>query len=50
MLALSGDTGAKPLIARHKDRVIEVEVATDSIFEDFDEPQDLKRLGPNFDA
>jgi molybdenum cofactor cytidylyltransferase len=50
MLALSGDTGAKPLIARHKDRVIEVEVVTDSIFEDFDEPQDLKRLGPNFDA
>jgi molybdenum cofactor cytidylyltransferase len=50
MLALSGDIGAKPLLARHEDRIIEVAVATDSIFEDFDEPQDLTRLGPKLDA
>jgi molybdenum cofactor cytidylyltransferase len=44
MMAIDGDSGAKPLIARHGDRVIEVEVATDSIFEDVDAPADLTRF------
>jgi molybdenum cofactor cytidylyltransferase len=44
MMRLTGDTGAKPLMARHQARLIEVEVATDSIFEDVDAPEDLARL------
>ncbi|HSA67375.1 MAG TPA: nucleotidyltransferase family protein [Methyloceanibacter sp.] len=44
MMQLHGDTGAKPLVARHEARLIEVEVATDSIFEDVDAPEDLERL------
>jgi molybdenum cofactor cytidylyltransferase len=44
MMRLTGDTGAKPLMARHKAQSIEVEVATDSIFEDVDAPEDLERL------
>ena len=44
MMALTGDAGAKPLMARHANRLIEVEVATDSIFEDVDSPADLARL------
>ena len=45
MMRLAGDTGAKPFLSRHEDRLIEVEVESDSIFEDFDEPADLARLG-----
>jgi CTP:molybdopterin cytidylyltransferase MocA len=41
---LTGDTGAKPLLARHEAQLIEVEVATDGIFDDVDTPQDLARL------
>lgn len=44
MMRLTGDTGAKPLMARHEAQLIEVEVATDSIFEDVDVPEDLARL------
>ena len=44
MMQLTGDSGAKPLMARHETRLIEVEVATDSIFEDVDAPEDLARL------
>ena len=44
MMALIGDAGAKPLMARHANRLIEVEGATDSIFEDVDSPADLERL------
>jgi molybdenum cofactor cytidylyltransferase len=44
MMRLTGDTGAKPLMARHEARLIEVEVATDSIFDDMDAPEDLARL------
>jgi molybdenum cofactor cytidylyltransferase len=50
MMTLSGDIGAKPLLARHKDHLIEVEVATDSIFEDIDALPDLERLRPKLDA
>jgi molybdenum cofactor cytidylyltransferase len=44
MMAIDGDRGAKPLIARHADSVIEVEVATDGIFGDVDAPSDLARF------
>jgi molybdenum cofactor cytidylyltransferase len=44
MMALTGDFGAKPLMARHRAQIIEVEVATDSIFHDVDAPEDLARI------
>jgi molybdenum cofactor cytidylyltransferase len=44
MMQLTGDSGAKPLMARHEAHLIAVEVATDSIFEDVDAPEDLARL------
>jgi len=43
MMTLTGDVGAKPLMARHQEHVIEVDVATDSIFADIDVPADLTR-------
>ena len=43
MMQLTGDSGAKPLMARHEARLVEVEVATDAIFEDVDAPEDLAR-------
>lgn len=47
MMALTGDTGAKPLLARHREHVVEVAVATMSIFQDIDAPADLTRLAPS---
>jgi molybdenum cofactor cytidylyltransferase len=44
MMELTGDFGAKPLMARHEEQLIEVEVATDSIFHDIDAPENLARL------
>jgi molybdenum cofactor cytidylyltransferase len=44
MMELTGDTGAKPLLARHEAHLVEVEVTTDSIFKDVDAPEDLARL------
>jgi molybdenum cofactor cytidylyltransferase len=44
MMQLAGDKGAKPLMAQHQAQLIEVEVATDSIFEDVDAPEDLARI------
>ncbi len=44
MMQLTGDSGAKPLMARHEAKLIDVEVATDSIFHDVDAPEDLARL------
>ena len=44
MMALTGDIGAKPLLARHAERVIEVPVGSDGIFADVDTPSDLARL------
>jgi molybdenum cofactor cytidylyltransferase len=41
---LTGDRGAKPLMAQHEGNLIEVEVATDSIFHDIDAPEDLTRI------
>ncbi len=39
--ALSGDIGAKPLLARHKSEVLGVDVGTDAIHMDIDAPTDL---------
>jgi molybdenum cofactor cytidylyltransferase len=44
MMALTGDVGAKQLIAQHEKRVAEVTVGSDSIFADVDTPADLARL------
>lgn len=42
--ALTGDAGAKYLIARHDDRVIDVPVGSPGIFADVDTQADLERL------
>jgi molybdenum cofactor cytidylyltransferase len=44
MKDLTGDAGAKSLVTRYQDNLIEVEVASDGIFEDVDAPADLDRL------
>jgi len=44
MTEMTGDVGAKSMMARHKEYLIEVEAATDSIFEDIDAPADLARI------
>ncbi|MEX2449721.1 MAG: nucleotidyltransferase family protein [Rhodospirillales bacterium] len=44
MQSLSGDTGAKSLIERHRDRVVEVAMADESVLSDIDTPEDLKRF------
>jgi len=44
IMTLSGDAGARPLLARHREHVVEVEVASDGIFADVDTPADLARL------
>ena len=44
MMEMTGDVGAKSLMARHKERVIDVAVATDAIFQDIDAPADLARI------
>lgn len=44
MMALAGDVGAKPLLARHPEHVVKVAVTTASIFRDIDAPADLTRI------
>ncbi len=44
MMRLSGDAGAKQLIAKHPEQVIEVTVASNGIFADVDTPADLAQL------
>ena len=44
MMRLSGDVGAKQLIAKHSGHVTEVLVGSDGIFADVDTPADLARL------
>ncbi len=41
---LTGDAGARGLLARHADRVVRVEVPDDAILVDFDTPQDWSSL------
>ena len=44
LLDLDGDTGAKALLARHAEKVKEVDLGTDAIFLDVDTPQALQAL------
>jgi molybdenum cofactor cytidylyltransferase len=44
MMQLAGDVGAKGLLMRHADHIVEVEVGSDGIFEDVDTACDLTRL------
>ena len=44
MMRLSGDVGAKQLITKHSEHVIEVPVASNGIFADVDTSADLARL------
>jgi molybdenum cofactor cytidylyltransferase len=44
MMRISGDVGAKQLMARHQRRVSEVVAGSDGIFADVDTPSDLARL------
>jgi molybdenum cofactor cytidylyltransferase len=44
MMMISGDRGAKQVMAPHQERVIEVAITSDGIFVDVDTPSDLARL------
>jgi molybdenum cofactor cytidylyltransferase len=44
IMRLSGDVGAKSLMARHSEHMTEVPAGSDSIFADVDTPADLARL------
>ncbi len=44
MMALSGDTGAKPLLARHADALHLVEAGGDGVLRDFDTPESLEAV------
>jgi len=50
IMAISGDIGAKPLLARHAAQVTEVEMASDGIFADVDRAADLARIELTFRA
>lgn len=45
MMAVSGDVGAKELLARHADKVCEVQVESNGIFADVDTSKDLDAIG-----
>jgi molybdenum cofactor cytidylyltransferase len=44
MMQLTGDAGAKQLLAKHRECIVEVKIASDRIFTDIDTPSDLARL------
>jgi molybdenum cofactor cytidylyltransferase len=44
MATLSGDTGARALIAEHADVVVEVEMDSDAVLVDIDTPEALAEL------
>ena len=48
MMAITGDIGARQLVGRHADRLIEVEVADDGVLRDFDTVDSLKSA-PGFE-
>jgi molybdenum cofactor cytidylyltransferase len=41
LLALSGDQGAKPLLSRHVDAVVEIAMPGEGVLRDFDTPESL---------
>ena len=47
MMAITGDVGARQLVGKHADRLIEVEVADDGVLRDFDTVDSLK-AAPGF--
>ncbi|MBU8540113.1 NTP transferase domain-containing protein [Falsiroseomonas tokyonensis] len=47
MLAITGDIGARHLAAKHADRMVAVEMASDAVLRDFDTTESLKGL-PEF--
>ncbi len=48
MMAITGDVGARQLVGKHADRLIEVEVADDGVLRDFDTVDSLKSA-PGFE-
>ena len=44
MADASGDTGAKHLIGEHEDQVVEIEMETDAVLADIDDPAALAAL------
>jgi molybdenum cofactor cytidylyltransferase len=44
IMRITGDQGAKPLMAKYPEHVVEVPMASDGIFADVDTPSDLARL------
>ena len=53
MMQLTGDMGARQLVAKHADRLIEVEVPDDGVLQDFDTAEALKSapgFGPKVPA
>ena len=44
MLTITGDVGARHLVGKHADRMVEVEMADDSVLRDFDTTDALKTL------
>jgi molybdenum cofactor cytidylyltransferase len=49
MMAITGDVGARHLVGKHADRVVEVEVADDAVLQDFDTAEALRKA-PGFSA
>lgn len=49
MMEITGDVGARQLVGRHADRLVEVEVADDGVLRDFDTTEAL-RASPGFQA
>jgi molybdenum cofactor cytidylyltransferase len=47
MMAITGDVGARQLVGRHADRLVEVEVGEDGVLRDFDTTEALK-AAPGF--
>jgi molybdenum cofactor cytidylyltransferase len=45
IMAITGDQGAKRLLADHAERVVEVAMDDDAVLEDADTPEELARLG-----
>jgi molybdenum cofactor cytidylyltransferase len=44
MAEAAGDSGAKHLIGEHEDQVVEVEMETDAVLADIDDPAALEKL------
>jgi molybdenum cofactor cytidylyltransferase len=46
MMSITGDVGARHLVGRHADRLVEVEMADDAVLRDFDTTEAMKALAP----